>query len=287
MKKRVIFVDDVPKQYSMHKEYIKEIIEGFFDDLSLECELNVKFIDVANNNKFEKTDCMIRNISAGKRELVMTDVLLDTIGRDGGGFFSVAIYHEMEHLRDYSNMIKTNLFKFNLCLQNQKNFERTYVSVGFHFWTEFYAYYQSMQFSKENEIKIEAIPFGRLVENYLKTVKRNKELYNKKDLSSEEGDQYIDMVCSFVYLCAKYMASVCAGHSRVPHARISKNKDYQKVHAILCGFEPKVRRLLMNPYNSKSYDNLFKLGKFICENARWKIFKVGLIKHRGKVCLFY
>lgn len=283
MKKRVIFVDDVPNQYSKCKEYIKEIVEGFFDDLGLECELKVKFIAVANNNEFEKTDCMIRNISMAKRELVMTDVLLDTIRRDGGRFFSMAIYHEMEHLRDYSNMIKTNLFKFSLSLRHQKNFERSYVSVGFHFWTEFYAYYQAMQFAKENEIKIEAIPFGQLLENYLKTVKRSKELYNKKDLSSEEGDQYIDMVCSFVYLCAKYMASVYARHSRVPHAKIVKNKDYQKVYAILCGFEPKVRRLFMNPYSPKSYDNLFKLGKYICENVRWKIFKVGLIKHHGKV----
>ena len=99
--------------------------------------------------------------------------------------------------------------------------------------------------------------------------------------------KYINYVDSFIYLCAKYMASAYVSHSRVPYARIDKNKDYKKVYQILCGIEPKVRRLMNNAYSSQSYDNLFRLGEYICENIRWKNFKVGLIKKGRRILSFY
>lgn len=83
------------------------------------------------------------------------------------------------------------------------------------------------------------------------------------------------------------MASAYVGHSRVPYAKIDKNKDYKKVYSILCNLEPKVKRLVNNSYNLKSYDNLFRLGKYICENLRWGIFKVGLTKKGRRVSSFY
>ena len=83
------------------------------------------------------------------------------------------------------------------------------------------------------------------------------------------------------------MASLYAGHSRVPYARIDKNKYYKKVYLILHGLEPKVIKLINNMYGSKSYNNLFMLEKYICEKLRWKIFKVGLVKKSGKVLFFY
>ncbi|MGN1200795.1 MAG: hypothetical protein ACI4R8_00825 [Candidatus Caccovivens sp.] len=108
-----------------------------------------------------------------------------------------------------------------------------------------------------------------------------------KDLSCDEAMKYINSVDSFIYLCAKYMASFYVSHSRVPYAKIDKNKDYKKVYSILCGLEPKVKRFTNNPYSLKSYDNLLRLGKYICENIRWKIFKVGLTKKRRKILSFY
>lgn len=287
MKKKLTFINDVPERFIEHQEYIKEIIDDFFNALDFNCELKIKFVDHACVNEYEVTDCMVKSISVKKHELLITNSTLNTINLDGGRFFCLAIYHEFEHIRDYNNMMQTNLFKFNLCLLYQKNFEKTYVSKGFLFWTEVYAYYKTLKFSKLNKFKFEKITFGNLVNNYMKTVAHNKNLYNKKDLSYDKAMRYINCVDSFIYLCAKYMASAYINHSRVPYARIDKNKDYKKVYSILCGIEPKVKRLLNNLYDPKSYDNLFKLGKHICENVRWKIFKVGLINKNRKILSFY
>lgn len=287
MNKKLIFVNNVPNQFAEHQEYIKKTIDYFFDALDKICELKIKFVDFASVNEYEYTDCMLKNISIKKHELLITNSALNTINFDGGEFFSLSIYHEFEHIRDYIDMMQTKLFKFNLCLANQKSFEKRYVSTGFLFWTEIYAYYKTLKFSKLNNLKFEKVPFGRLVTYYLKTVVCNKNLYYKKDLTYFEAVKYISYVDSFIYLCAKYMASLYSGHSRVPYTRIDKNNNYKKVYLILCGLDPKVRRLMNNPYSPKSYENLFRLGKQICENLRWKIFKVGLLKKKGKIVSFY
>lgn len=287
MKKKLVFINDVPKQFIEHEEYVKEIINDYFNALPFNCELKIKFIDFVSVNVYEVTDCMLKNISVKKYELIITNSALNSINFDGGRFFCLSIYHEFEHIKDYYNMMQTKLFKFNLCLIRQKNFERKYVCIGFLFWTEIVAYYKTLKFAKQRGLYFEKIPFGNLVNKYAKTVAHNKNLYYKSDLSCDEAVKYINSVDSFLYLCAKYMASAYVGHSRVPYAKIDKNKDYKKVYSILCNLEPKVKRLVNNSYSLKSYDNLFRLGKYICENLRWKIFKVGLTKKGRRVSSFY
>lgn len=287
MKKKLIFANDVPKQFIEHQDYIKKVLNDFFTALDFDCEVKIKFIDKADINKYESTDCFLKSISTKKHELTITNSVLNSINYDGGEFFCIAVYHEFEHIRDFNYMMKTKLFKFNLCLVKHKNFENQYVSAGFDFWTEIYAYYHTMQFSKRNNFSFEKITFGNLVKNYIKTVAHNKRIYCKKDLKYDEAIEYINAVDSFIYLCAKFMASVYSEHSRMPYARIDKNEDYKKVYSILCKLQPKVIRLMNNAYSPKSYDNLYKLGKYICENVRWKIFKVGLIYKNRKVHSFY
>ena len=287
MKKKLIFINDVPKQFEEHQEYIKEVLDDYFNALDFDCELKIKFIDSASLNEYEITDCMLKNISVKKHELIITNSVLNSINSDGGRFFFLLIYHEFEHIRDYNNMMQSKLFKFNMCLAQQKDFERQYISMGFLFWTEIFAYYKTLKYAQQDKLYFEKITFGNLVNNYAKTVAHNKNLYYKKDLSCDEAMKYINCVDSFIYLCAKYMASAYVNHSRVPYARIDKNKDYKKVYLILCGLEPKVKRLANNPYSLKSYDNLFKLGKYIYENVRWKTFKVGLTEKHRRILSFY
>lgn len=289
MKRKLIFVNDVPSKFAKHCDYIRETIKDFFDALDCDCKLKVKFIEHANINEYEVTDCMLRSISTKKHELIITNSAMDAISFDGGGWFCLAIYHEMEHIRDYVKMMGTKLFKFNLSEVYQKNIEHTYVVTGYLFWTEIYAYYKTIKYAKYNDIKYERIPFGNLVKKYIKLVETNKNIYLKQDLGYDEAYKYIKMVYSFVYLCSKYMASSYADHSRLPYGKIfgGEDKQYKKVYSILCDLDPKVRGLFNNMYGPKSYVNLFKLGKYICEKLRWKNFKVGLIKRNGKICPFY
>lgn len=91
MKKKLTFINDVPKQFIKHQEYIKQIINDFFCALNLDCELKIKFIEYANVNEYEYTDCMLKNISVKKYELLITNSVLDTINFDGGEFFCLAI----------------------------------------------------------------------------------------------------------------------------------------------------------------------------------------------------
>lgn len=285
--KKIVYANKIPEQFKDDSNYIKEMLEYFYNELELNCKIIVKFIENASMNIFEFTDCMVRNLSAKKHELIITNFLLKTISRDGGNFFCVAIYHEFKHIKDYVNFAKTKLFNFKLSLIHQKNFERQYIFYGYTFWTEIYAYFHTLKFAKDNDIKYEKITFGSLVSDYKKTIALNKKYYYKKDLTHEEADRYVETVDSFLYLCSKYMASFYANHSRVPHAKIEKNAEYKKVYSILVAIEPKITKLKNCRYGAKSDLYLFKLGKVICEKIRWKIFKVGLTKRKGKVYSFY
>lgn len=287
MKKRLIFANDVPKQFDRHKEYIKETLTDLFNHLDFDCKLKIEFVEQLKENQYEYTDCLVKNYSEKKFELLISHFLLNTINFDRGEFFLTALYHEFEHIRDYNKTIRTKLFNFTLSLRHQKNFERQYVSAGYFFWTEVYAYYETLVFAKENKFNYEKITFASLVQNYVKTIDENKKLYYKKDLSYEEGEEYINKVNSFIYLCAKYMGAIYASHSRIPYTRIEQKENYKKVFVILCELEPKIKRLKNNAYGTKFYDNLFRLGKYLCENLKWKKFKVGLIRKHGRVCEFY
>lgn len=287
MNKNLIFTNDIPSQFARHQEYVKEMIEFFYKNLKLNCEIKIKFVENFKTNEFEVTDCVIINASVKKHELLITNRVLNTINFDGGDFFCSAIFHEFEHIKDYINMMETKLFKFNFCSAKQTNFERQYVSTGFLFWTEIHAYFKTIKFSKENEIKVEKITFGNLVKNYIKTIELNKKYYYKQDLTQDEATKYVNCVNSFVYLCAKFMASLYANNSRIQYAKTKEDKNYKKVFSILSKLEPKILRIMKNPYCSKSYDNLFSLGKYICEDLCWKKFKIGLSKLNSQIHQFY
>lgn len=285
--KNLIFVNKFPSKFKEHKKYVKEMLEKIYKSLNLDCEIKIKFIDYVKENEFEFTDCMIANKAVRKHELIITNPLLNSINFDGGESFVASIYHEMIHIQDYNNMMKTNLFDFNFCLVSHKTFEKQFIATGFNFWTEVYAYYNTFKFAKLNNIKNEKITFGYLTKIYEKTIECNKNFYYKQNLSYDEAVKYIKYVDSFIYLCSKYMASTFASNSRIPRTKIEKNKNYKKVFLILSQLEPKVEKLFNNIYGANSYKNLLKLGKCICVNLKWKKFKVGLVKEHGKVYPFY
>lgn len=290
---RLIYINKVPDQFHNDENYIKNMIDYFCNKMKIKSQICIKFIDNADldkytdKNEYEETDCLLKSYSVEKHELIITNSVLNSISFDGGDHFCLSIYHELKHIEDFINMMNTKLFDFNFCKVRQKNFEQQYISTGYLFWTEIYAYYETIYVANINKIKYEKITFSRLVKNYRKTIDLDKQFYYKQDLTYDEAVKYINSVKSFIYLCAKFMASFYVKHSKVPISKIEKDKDYKRVYSILCGLEPKVKRLLNNSYSKKSYDNLFKLGKQICENIQWKIFNVGLVKSKGSVTTFY
>lgn len=275
--KKIIYVCEIPKQFENCFDFVKDRLNWFYREFCFTCQIEVKFKESTKINVFELADSMVRHLSTKRHELIITHELLKTIYFDGGRNFCVTINHEFEHIKDYIKMMQTNLFKFNLGLIHYKNFERYYISVGYNFWTEVNSYCESLFFAKDNNIKYEKITFGTLVKYYTTTSDLNKKYFNKKDLTMKEAKGYVDFVDSFVYACAKYMASTYAGHSRIPHERIRGNKDYNKVYAILTKIHPILVKQFKCNYGYKSYENLWMLGKIICEKVRWKIFNVGLI----------
>ncbi len=285
--KKIKYVNSVPKQFKEYESYIKEVIQNFYDYFKFDCQIKVKFVDETKFNDFETVDCMVQNKSIKKHILKITNSPLNFINYDGGEFFCCAICHEFEHIYDFNQMMNTKLFKFNPCLANAKTFEQKYINTGFGFWTEFYAYCESIRFCDCNKFKREKITFGNLVSNYAEIMKLDKKFNYNKEFTIKDAEKYVDMVDSFIYLCAKFMSSTYVNHSRVPYSKIEKNKQYKKVFSILCGLESKVRRVLKNPYGKKSYDNLSALGLHICKNIRFKVFNVGLVNHKGSIASTY
>lgn len=84
MKKKLIFVNDVPNQFVEQQEYVKKIINNYFCTFDLDCELKIKFIDFACVNEYEYTNYMLKNKSIKKHELFITNLVLKTINNDGG-----------------------------------------------------------------------------------------------------------------------------------------------------------------------------------------------------------
>lgn len=287
MKNKLIFVNDVPKQFENDKDYILETIEKYFKSLKFDYCLKVKFEKSIEENSYEITDCFVKNKSITDYELIISYSLLSSISGDGGRQFYLALRHEFDHIIDFAHMMQTGLFKHNICLKYHKTIEETYITTGFGFWTEIYAYRNTYKCAKQNGFGCDKITFGRLVKDYVKTIELNKKLYYKQDLSYEEARGYMKAVDSFVYLCAKFMTAVYSGNARVLYAKAEKDKNYKKVLSILCDLEISVAKLLNNPYCSKSYDYLLRLGKKIWQNVKWKVFKVGLTKSKGKFVPFY
>ena len=289
MKLKIIYQNEVPEQYKNDEIFIKNIIEYFANESSLNIKLKIKFIEDMNINRFEITDCALQNFSPKNHILYITYSILKSISYDGGKDFAVAIFHELKHIEDYVNTMKTECFNFNIGLETQKTYEREYISEGHKFWTEVYVYYETIKFAKLNNISYKIITFGELVKSYEKIIRINKELYYKKDLKYKEAKEYIDCVKSFTYLCSKFMASAYAGNSRVPYKKIQtkENINYRKVYRILSFLSPSVLKIFKNPYSQKSYSQLLNLGKKICVNVHWKTFKVGLTKKNGRIRKFY
>lgn len=178
--KKIVYVNKIPEQFENNSNYVKEMLEYFYNEMGLNSKILVEFVENPKENSFEVTDCMVRNLSAKKHELIITNGLLGTIDFDGGNFFCVAVYHEFQHIKDYVNFTKTKQFHFKLTLKHQKNFERQYIFYGYTFWTEVYAYFKTIHFANNNDIKYEKITFGNLVSCYKKTIALNKKYYYKK-----------------------------------------------------------------------------------------------------------
>lgn len=222
-----MFGNEVPNQFQHHQGYIKKIITDFFNELDLDIQLKIVFEPKHKENEFEETDCFLKNKSAENIEMVICDVCLSTIDHDGGVFFYFAMLHEFEHIYDYVRTMQTKLFDFNPCLRFHKSLERTFISVGFNFWTEIDAYYYT--FKEEREKKFpERFPFSNLVNAYKKTIELNKKLYYKQDITDEEGTRYIKQLI-LLFICVPSALHQYMSVSQIFHTkRFSPTKIIKK-----------------------------------------------------------
>ena len=122
MNKNLIFINKIPDKFKVYEDYIKEVLDDFYNAMHLCGKIKIKFGD-CEDNEYEKTSCLVRNISVAKHEMVISDDELNSINYDGGEDFCLSVYHEFLHINDYNNLMQTKLFKFNLCSAHQKDFD--------------------------------------------------------------------------------------------------------------------------------------------------------------------
>lgn len=248
------------------KRRVKELVEiNFTSDVNI----LVRIRDLSDNGlSVVDSEVNIADMSRKQKRYVIDldkSVLEDYVNDDDYAM-SLSLYHEVAHVLDAENYINSKYAKFNPFQKGQKSYENYSAEVGWHFWTEFYAYDLTYRAFGETE---NAIKFSQLYKSWMVLEDKFPILEEKVRNNTEDmedcAESFVDDIKAIVYSFSKYLGSYNAGKST--YRRCPQNKEsakaYKRFLNIGNGFCTRLVKLETNTYGKGMYNKLVDLGDYI------------------------
>lgn len=257
--------------FEKHKDYVLEIANHFLSSFDFSANLKIYVADIGSEKEFVNGEIADASSSITKygHVIILSSMLLRLTEKDGGLRLGVSLLHELAHVYDHHHILHSPYCKFNPMKLSQKNVDDLVFACGYHFWTEFFAYYKTFNYFHEER---ENYPtFLKLVKAYRnlkeKHVEVSKYYLSNRKQTSRKFLLFKSDIDDFVYALAKYMAGAVNKQKNIEYCEKTKNmKEFEEVDRIIQRLYVKVTPIFTNVYGRGMVNKIGWLGNRIIVN---------------------
>lgn len=188
----------------------------------------------------------------------ISTIIFDYYSKEKYGFIQGCLYHEFVHILDAHHASAS--LGFNPLSFEKKSKENILLSIGYNFWTEFYAYYKLFRNFKAD---FKGPSMFYLIKRLKRLIIKESKLTRNLDVNIYE--ELYDDVCWFSYLLAERMGVLAAGaDSYYRYCDKTINSDeYKYLSKFITGMKKYISKMLHGTYGKHMKSRLIKLGEYI------------------------
>lgn len=290
-KVKIINKTDEYELFNYCKDYIKDTITQMVEAL-VEFDLNLAiYVRKMTENAVKlRNEDIYGNVHVGPKGAVINiniEALRD-IYYDDCNTLDVVLLHELAHIIDHIEIKKLNNPRLNKLGQKPRTAKDYCIRVGFHFWTEFFAYYMTFKYYKKT---FNYPTFLSLVKKYkdIKKIRNNIKpvAFDVEEADEEAAEELITSIEGFTYRISKHMAGLVKGKSKNwDYSDKTKDADYEELFSKMEGLFELISKFCHCQYSKWSENRLANLGKYLIDKF-YVPFNVWPIRYKGSYCLVY
>lgn len=261
--------------FEKHKDYILEVTNEFLSGYDFSANLTIRVEDISNDAEFvngEVSDAF-SGVTKYGHFIGLSSMLLRATECDQGLRLCSALFHELAHVYDHHHILKSPYCKFNPMNLSHKTIDDLVFACGYHFWTEYFAYYKTYWLFDEEREKYPT--FLKIVNAYKSLKERHAEIdkyvWTDRKRVERKCAGFIKDVEAFIYSLSKYMAGNANKRKSYQYCDKTKNmKEFGEVETIVQRLYAKVAPIFTNTYGRGMTNKIGWLGNSIIVNVYQK-----------------
>jgi hypothetical protein len=283
MKNFKIINKALPKEvFNYYKDYLYSVIDDFYTDFEFSFKLSILITKRDKNNTQENSDAMAFIKRYGENYIIgLYNELVEQIKENGEENFELSILHEFAHIYDMISFNK--IFSLQLNKNNYKSYDDFLTHEGFHFWTEYYAYFLTFKFYP----KYQNATIFSLIKKYKNLNKMYEKIKHTIVDNIELRDEFVDHLNDFVYFSSLFIAGYHRGKSRHYQycEKTLSSHEYKFIINFLNKLITPLGKIVNRPYGKNMTKYLIKIGELLFENL-YSQYNFDLIKLKTGVVKF-
>lgn len=250
------------ESYLQYEDDIFQLVEKYGNYLDFNLKLKI-FVREKDKNEFDGTEA-----SLYKKGRWYNLDLYDIVFENNLKYLDGIFFHEFAHIYDHHHVTLNNK---NICKADNSSFtsKNDYITyIGYHFWTEFFAYYKSYDagFYDSKDQK----SFLDLLKIY-KNIKDNHKIIISeviKEDAREDLDDcftlFVDSIKYLIYELSKYIASLPFRKNNYKYCEKTTNKkEFKELSIIVDKLTDLVIKMTHGTYGKYMTKRLYNIGFYL------------------------
>lgn len=273
----------------MNKELVEKlniILKNYIEAFAFPFNITILFRDSFNYGALSKET--LATVSKNKTyKIILHSKIMHYIAEEKYNLVNSIIYHECLHIYDMYSIRKNPLYNFNPCSSKYRNYASFIMSIGFQFWTEFYAYAKTFEYYKEY---YSYKTIYQLAKDYKKIQEKSKNIKFLSERAEQINrlDAVEDDMKVFLYMLARTAAGSIFGKKRkYQYSSKTQNlKEYTYVKKRLDVLIKMMKKMTHGTYGKYLYRRLYNIGFYILKHFYYPL-SISVKKVNGVVYFAY
>ena len=255
--------------FNKYKDDILRMSNRLMEQLEEPIKVHINIVDCLESQSPIFNTSIDGNVQyQGHRSFVINILVssLENVEKDDGLSLCAIIAHEFAHINDRLMFLNSELPFLRKIENKPRTYKEFLRNVGYDFWTEFYAY--RFMFINYKEVRYSS--FLELVKQYEYINKQKEEILPYLKESSKHENQlaeYCEMVITFVYLIARYLAGEFYGQKKYyEYSEITSSKpSFAYLDRLLDKTSKKLVPMLNDKMDKRKANAIMNLGYHFIE----------------------
>lgn len=267
------------KQFNKYKPLIEETCKYFIEAFDIDSELEIQFIEC---KKRKNSGFLAGQIHYYRKKYyiqINSAYFKDYKKHNSSLNIDSTLYHELVHLYDMHNTSK-NYLKFSPYAGKYRSQRNFIISIGFDFWTEFFAYYCEFKAFKKYISK--NMSLLKMLKQYKKLKEEFKYIVIPPKTRKQLNDvaMFRENLNKFIYTSAKFLAmDIVFGFNYKYCDKTRNDQEYKELISFYSDITELLNKMVHKTYSKWQMKRLWNIGCCLLDYIYYP-FNIDVVKDK-------